>query len=573
MRRFLIVIFSCFILCHPTTISAQDINLEKCYGSIRADLLRYACDLLSIPDAIVNSIDTVSITNFKQTVSKYKDSTNVKSISHLNKIIVFSPLICGNDLKTDYTNLSVFIDSICKSLSDSLTSSIPNIEKTKKDFHNRLACATIEYSAYQAVQIDTIVKAKFEEIFYNGFFVQVQPEFYHQQSDPSLNEYTNKREESFINNILKLRLPFAVVCLIFIVVIAYIYYRFAYKKKKVDVTQQQVIVNPINDTIQEQQTGTISSISSTINDQTDENDDQIIIPKEIVQTNNDKGLVYDDSSISIIGSSVIGNSHISMKLPCQDSCGYKNLGNGWGIAVTSDGAGSAQHSEIGSKIVTTRAIEHFKDFLTNKGWITNKHIPTDAEWTQGAYNVIKTTYDDIRQFANAKSIEVKSLSATVIVVVHTPFGLLTCHVGDGRAGYRSDCGEWKSIITPHKGEEANQTIFLTSDFWQIPNFVMSGVMVPECRIIKDKVTAFTLMSDGCESASWLFNQQNDAGVFYDPNLPYSKFFEPLVKSLKEMHDNNVPVEERLIGWEEFLKQGGKFAKEPDDKTMILGLIL
>ena len=46
--------------------------------------------------------------------------------------------------------------------------------------------------------------------------------------------------------------------------------------------------------------------------------------------------------------SVIGNGHLLMNLPCQDSNVHKQLNNTWGVAVVADGAGSAAKSDIGS---------------------------------------------------------------------------------------------------------------------------------------------------------------------------------------------------------------------------------
>ena len=102
---------------------------------------------------------------------------------------------------------------------------------------------------------------------------------------------------------------------------------------------------------------------------------------------------------------------------------------------------------------------------------------------------------------------------------------------------------------------------------------MSGVFVPESRVIKDDLTAFTLMSDGCESSSWLYNQYDEKmGRYYDPNQPYSKFFEPIVENLRQMQISNVKLEYRLNNWRQFLETGGKFSSEPDDKTMIIGIL-
>lgn len=104
------------------------------------------------------------------------------------------------------------------------------------------------------------------------------------------------------------------------------------------------------------------------------------MPEPISITINPTTFAIDGDKWSVIGSSVIGNSHISMNLPCQDNCKYEYIGEGWGIAVTSDGAGSAKRSEIGSKIVAERAIVHFKQLIEELGWMQNNELPTDAVW-------------------------------------------------------------------------------------------------------------------------------------------------------------------------------------------------
>lgn len=271
----------------------------------------------------------------------------------------------------------------------------------------------------------------------------------------------------------------------------------------------------------------------------------------------------------VVGTSVIGNSHVSMGLPCQDNCKYAYIKDGWGIAITSDGAGSAKHSETGSRIVVERGMHYFRSVMGQKKWIENNVLPTEAEWSNIAYITLKAIRDDMEAFANTHKIELGSLSATIIVVIHTPLGFLTTHVGDGRAGYKDDTNEWKALISPHKGEEANQTIFLTSDFWNIPYYVMSGVMVPESHVVRCRPVAFTLMSDGCEHTAWQCNTKNEyTGMYYDPNKPYDRFFDPLVEDiLKDVKPDLQTC------WARFIISGNKsFKNEPDDKTMILGII-
>ena len=177
-------------------------------------------------------------------------------------------------------------------------------------------------------------------------------------------------------------------------------------------------------------------------------------------------------------------------------------------------------------------------------------------------------------YSKAQDITLKSLSATAIVVIHAPIGILAVHIGDGRAGYKNENGEWKKIITPHKGEEANQTIFLSSDFWDIHYYVMSNKFVPEAVVVREKPIAFSLMSDGCESTAWLYNQKDEkTGNFFDPNVPFPDFFNPLCNTLQSFHKEKVDLGERKEKWKNFITSGNKsFEREQDDKTMILGVL-
>lgn len=194
------------------------------------------------------------------------------------------------------------------------------------------------------------------------------------------------------------------------------------------------------------------------------------------------------------------------------------------------------------------------------------------EWWQKSYDVLKTIRNEVALVAKKNNVEVKSLSATCLVVIYSPLGLLAVHVGDGRMGYKSVTGEWKAMMTPHKGEEANQTIFLVSDFWSIPNFALSGVLVPESIVVREPVKAFTLMSDGCENTSWLCTTQNpETGKYFDQNKPFEGFFNPLEETLISFQANNVSDEEQQAKWNKFIESGTEgFVREQDDKTMIYG---
>ena len=272
----------------------------------------------------------------------------------------------------------------------------------------------------------------------------------------------------------------------------------------------------------------------------------------------------------VVGASVKGNGHIQSNMPCQDNNMFETFSNGWGIAIVSDGAGSAEHADLGSKIVVTRGMYHFKKLLENEEWIEKKKLPTDIEWLQKSYSVLKDIRNDVIMVAQKNNTDVKSLSATCLVVIYSPYGLIAVHVGDGRMGYKTMDGEWKPMMTPHKGDEANQTIFLVSDFWSIPQYTMSGVLVPESVVVREPIKAFALMSDGCENTAWQCTTLNsETGKYYDRNLPFAGFFNPLEETLITFNKENVPVEERQEKWFKFIECGTSgFVKEQDDKTMI-----
>lgn len=353
---------------------------------------------------------------------------------------------------------------------------------------------------------------------------------------------------------------------------------FIYRKKKNDSSNSEKIITPknIGETEEKQYVS-----PQTLKPKEKPVDKKVIMPphtKEPPQVaspdvKESVPITKPDCEWVLVGASVKGNGHIQSNMPCQDNHKYESLGNGWGIAVVSDGAGSAEHSELGSKVVAERGVFHFKNLVEKEGWMKNNVLPTDVEWLQKSYYTLKSIRNEVELVAQKNNVELKSLSATCLVVVYSPIGLLAAHVGDGRMGYKSASGEWRAMMTPHKGDEANQTIFLVSDFWSIPNYVMSGVLVPESVVVREPVKAFALMSDGCENTSWKCTTLNPAtGKYYDQNEPFEGFFNPLEETLLTFHKDSVSEEERKAKWYKFIESGTNgFVKEQDDKTMIYGV--
>lgn len=277
----------------------------------------------------------------------------------------------------------------------------------------------------------------------------------------------------------------------------------------------------------------------------------------------------------VVSASVIGKSHIVSNLPCQDESFFRPLKNGWGIAIVCDGAGSAENSALGASLVATDyAPKYFEEILSRNNWIESDKLPSEKKWEEESLQAFFNCYNDLKLYSIQESLSISSLACTIIVVIYSPNGLLVSHIGDGRAAYCDKTGQWHSIIKPHKGEEANFTIFLTSEAWQKEKFMLSETSIPESRVIIDEINAFTLMSDGCENHSFECSVMDlETNKWFDPNKPFSGFFDPLVKSLKNIATGSTYLNAN-DEWKKFITEGTDGLKnESDDKSMILGVLI
>jgi hypothetical protein len=272
----------------------------------------------------------------------------------------------------------------------------------------------------------------------------------------------------------------------------------------------------------------------------------------------------------IAQASVIGSLHITNFLPCQDAHLCKTIGQGdWLLCVVSDGAGSCEFSHIGSGKVVELVYWYFSELIKEQKWIDDFCIPENEIWHKLAKDIFKKVFADLQEFAKNEGYTLKSLSATLILVIATPLGLLVSHIGDGRAGYQNLQGEWKSMLTPFKGEYANETVFITSPIWEddkIDTYI-------ESRVVVESTNAFVLMSDGCENACYettIFNEETK--LYENINKPFAGFLNPIIQTLQNLSEQGKTEQEINLLWEDYLNDGTEeFAKEQDDKTLILAV--
>jgi hypothetical protein len=273
----------------------------------------------------------------------------------------------------------------------------------------------------------------------------------------------------------------------------------------------------------------------------------------------------------IVHYSAIGKDHRKHNKPCQDHRSIQRMDQQWGVAVCCDGAGSAEKSDIGSRFVAEQTANVLALTIEKEHWLTHHCLPTSEAWNTISRQALYQVYQDLESFAQVNNLELKLLACTVIAVIYSPIGLLVTHIGDGRAAYCNNEGQWQAIMTPFKGEEANMTVFITSSIWHDPDKYI------ESRVILDKPFGFTLLSDGCENFAFLTyintSKTVDQIKIEDINLPFQGFYHPIVKHLKAKH-LTLSHEEIQAEWAAILESGTEKIKDTtDDKTMILGLLV
>ena len=607
------LVLSCLLFC-ANNLWAQlnDSVLIDCYGAIRAEMVRTVCQFVGFNDsAVIQKISNESLEPFKDSLANLKSDTLLRIINRVQGINGSAISKYDEDLKF-----------MRREVRDVLIQFYPEkeyeIENVFLEYIKQIEDLTKECNAFN---VDTtLTKEQYAKEYPSGRFSKFVESLRNADSSNNkknrdsqsgeVNSVEDSNEKNMEQGILCLTKAFLITLLkwcigliltSFLLLIAIkkkrkivlsikkMYSKIMHKddivdaeelqdKDRVDSDSQLATGKPVVEIVaeerEEKRTDEIQNAGNGSQGAVQETPPNPQPKKKTQIDPKGKSIALDADEWVIVGASVQGNGHISMDLPCQDSHAYEYIRDGWGIAITSDGAGSAKLSHIGSAASVERARFHFKDLIEKERWIEMGVLPSDIEWMKKSYQVLKTVRNELEQLAKNIKCDIKDLSATIIVVIHTPIGLLSVHIGDGRAGYKDMHGEWHSLITPHKGEEANQTIFIPSDFWNIQFYEMSGVTVPESKIVREKVAAFTLMSDGCEGTSWLWNQFNEStGKYYDPNMPHRIFFDSLLDTLHSFRKKNVPLDERKEKWYNFIKEGNKsFMKETDDKTMILGAL-
>lgn len=245
-----------------------------------------------------------------------------------------------------------------------------------------------------------------------------------------------------------------------------------------------------------------------------------------------------------VSASVVGTSHQRDDRPCQDAncCGtLETNASPIFFAIVSDGAGSAQASEVGAKTVTDYMQKRVRGWLRRRG---DKDPLPDEDVVRGW---VARARGHLIKIAEESDLPVRQLACTLMGIVATSAAAICFQVGDGAIVLHCESG-YQVPIWPDNGEYANTTFFVTeSHVLDHLHFVRL-----DCPVL-----AVALMTDGMERLALNFSAHN----VHEP------FFAPLFGRLSaEPTGYAESLREPL---QTFLSSPAVNTRTDDDKTLVL----
>jgi hypothetical protein len=241
----------------------------------------------------------------------------------------------------------------------------------------------------------------------------------------------------------------------------------------------------------------------------------------------------------LAGASAIGTSHLADDKPCQDAHAVHLLPGGGFVAAVSDGAGSAEFSEIGARLAVAAMIRSFRSEDFGPQWSLS------AERAALVRECFATAARSVTAVAAERGAPPRQFSCTLTVAIVHPDGSLIATVGDCIAVTRDGDG-WQLPVKPARGEYANETTFLTSPGWQ------DSLQIAFLDTMPDRVALF---SDGLMRLAL-----NLAAL-----TPHPPFFDSVFAALT----NRASLAETVDALCDFLGSDRVNARTDDDKTLVL----
>jgi len=248
----------------------------------------------------------------------------------------------------------------------------------------------------------------------------------------------------------------------------------------------------------------------------------------------------------IAATSAIGTAHTKNGQPCQDSVRVRLVQTPNGpilISAVSDGAGSAAHSEIGSRAAVTTATYLIENFLEAGGSVR-------AIGRDGVLSWLAQIQTAISSFASESGASTREFACTLLVAVIAPEEAVFFQVGDGAMVVREEGDDgWAYIFWPQHGEYINSTNFITAS---------NAADVMEFAAVSRCIESFSAFSDGIESLVLHYATKS----VHDPF--FNNMIAPVRAALHEGLDDGLSAS--LLN---YLNSERVCARTDDDKSLVL----
>jgi hypothetical protein len=232
----------------------------------------------------------------------------------------------------------------------------------------------------------------------------------------------------------------------------------------------------------------------------------------------------------LVFGSIQGTSHVQSGLPCQDYCTGAIAGSTL-IVACADGAGSAELSQIGSRV----AVDRFMEVACGDEMPTKEQV---EGWVDAAR-------DRLLEEAKANGSTPRQLACTFLAVLVGDGWAAFAQVGDGVIVFDGPNG-YDLAFWPDNGEYANTTRFLSEDEYQQHLRV---------EIVERQLSELAVLTDGLQMLAL-----DIAGA-----KVHDRFFAPLFKAVRNGPDE-VALKTSLL---EFMGSKRVNERTDDDKTLLL----
>ncbi len=244
---------------------------------------------------------------------------------------------------------------------------------------------------------------------------------------------------------------------------------------------------------------------------------------------------------------MLGTSHRSGGVECQDNHLCDEISSREGsvlLAVSSDGAGSASRSAVGSRLICELIREQAVQYFVEEGCVKLLNQRLVASW-------VNAFRDEIILQADAEGATERDFACTLVGSIVSPSAAAFFQIGDGAVVYSAGISGLYSLgFWPDRGEYENTTYFATqADFLEQLRFLL----------IEDHVAEVALLSDGLQRLA----------LDYQTQSPHQQFFSGFFPAIRNTSPSKLARLEQQLN--EYLDSPKINERTDDDKTLVLAV--